>query len=274
MTPPAHELGATLGQWNALVRRARMTDRQKLAALLISSYANAKGRDIHCGAARLAVDMGASYRTARRYLAWLREIGLIELVKAGNRRRGRSDEYRLILGPDVLEDLDVPDPDRYAALCREVADANQGTSRVSPEMTLPRGARTIDQGSPKVSLDADDQGTTYVSLDGADQGTPIGDPPPSTKDLPSLRRSTFQADDGDLRTAAHPSRASAEEPPNPEPSPRPTKCPDGLSAAMRPDGKPECPICRRRLSRPGIEIPSPPSERIAPVIDLHTREVS
>jgi hypothetical protein len=43
---------------------------------------------------------------------------------------------------------------------------------------------------------------------------------------------------------------------------------------MRPDGKPECPICRRRLSRPGIEIPPPPEQRIAPVIDLRTREVS
>jgi hypothetical protein len=37
------ELGITVGKWNALVRRARMTDKQKLSALLISSYADPDG---------------------------------------------------------------------------------------------------------------------------------------------------------------------------------------------------------------------------------------
>lgn len=208
VTANAHEIGATVGAWNAVVRRARMTDRQKLAALLLSSYANAKGRDIHCGAARLAVDMDASYRTARRYLAWLRNVGLIELVRAGNRRRGRSDEYRLILGPNVLEDLEVPDPERYNAMCKAVADANQGTSKVSRE------SADVEARS------ADDQGTSYVSHGNRDQGTKsrrsgdtLGDPPPPIHTSP--RRSTSPADDGELRTDVAVGRARDPDEPAP-----------------------------------------------------------
>lgn len=74
-----------------------------------------------------------------------------------------------------------------------------------------------------------------------------------------------------VSTTSHPPRATAPEPPNPDSSSPPKKCPDGLSAAMRPDGKPECPICRRRQSRPGIEVPPPPEERLATVTQLRPR---
>jgi hypothetical protein len=68
----------------------------------------------------------------------------------------------------------------------------------------------------------------------------------------------------DPSTTSHPSRATDE----------PKKCPDGLSSAIRPDGKPECPICRRRQSRPGIEVPPPPEERLATVTQLRPRRIS
>lgn len=68
----------------------------------------------------------------------------------------------------------------------------------------------------------------------------------------------------DLQMASHPPRATDE----------PKKCPDGLSSAIRPDGKPECPICRRRVTRPGIEVPPPPEERLATVTQLRPRRIS
>src|SRR6187551_772209 len=139
---PAHELGAKVGAWNALVRRARMSDRQKLAAFILSSYADPDGTGIHCGIARLAVDLGASYRTAQRYLAWLRDVGLIELVAEGNRRLRKSDVYRLILGPDVLENMEVLDPSAYDDRRAGIRDARSARSNRSDQASPKNGVRS------------------------------------------------------------------------------------------------------------------------------------
>lgn len=120
------DYGAKPNAWNALVRRARIGMKRKVAALVVGSYASPNGRDIKCGVARLAVDLEVGYSTARRYLAWLREVGLIELVKAGNHRRGRADEYRLIIGPDTEKHLAAIPPDDYRELIEDVSEANFG----------------------------------------------------------------------------------------------------------------------------------------------------
>jgi DNA-binding transcriptional ArsR family regulator len=210
----AHERGAFLGEWNALVRRARMTAKQKLCALVVSSYADVEGGDIHCGVARLAVDMEVSHRTARRYLAWLREVGLIELVREGNRRRRRSDEYRLTLGPQVFVHLDVPDPERYKVMCSDVAPTDQGSSRVSHDDDDSEADSKPDHGTTMVS-----HGGRIMGQNEVDQGTHRDVPPPSLNTFP--RRSTFPADDEDPRTDVTVDRAvvvelfpgAAQEPP-------------------------------------------------------------
>lgn len=185
------DIGATVGQWNALIRRARIGRDRKAAALILSSYARANGTQIHCGVARLAVDMECSHRTARRYLAWLRAVGLIELVREGNRRRGHSDEYRLILRPDILETLDVPDPSQYASMCRDVNDAtNQGTPKMTHDDHAPAAE---DQGSLRMSHDDPDHGSNRLGL-----RVTLGDPSPSINT--SQVRTTSQADAEDPRT--------------------------------------------------------------------------
>lgn len=291
----AHELGATVGAWNALVRRARMADRQKLAALLFSSYADPDGTGIHCGVARLAVDLGASYRTAQRYLSWLRDVGLIELVREGNRRRRLSDEYRLIIGPDILEHLEVLDPDRYNEARDDLRDGRQKRNQASPKNDVRSSAESVsvagDQASPKAS---------YKDRDQASNETRSGvtqDVPPPTKNT-SPKRSTSPTDDEDPRTAVTGPRASHEEP-TPDSSPRPKKCTHGLGGGLRTDGQPECALCRReqRTGPPPPEPPDPPPNRprrcdhtplpgkdrcrvcaadqdIAPVIDLNSRRTA
>lgn len=286
----AHELGATVGAWNSMVRRARLTDRQKLSALVVSSYADPDGTGIHCGVTRLAVDLGASYRTAQRYLAWLREVGLIELVREGNRRKRLSDEYRLILGPDVLEHLEVLNPDSYDDARTELRAARSNRrDQASPKdgvQSEAQMARTEkDQASPGVSYKEGDQASNR-----APSGVTQGVPPPSNYTSPN--RSTSPADDEDPRTAVTLAR-EPEEPTNPEPSPRSTKCPThGLGGGVRPDGLPECTFCRRE-QRTGPPEPDPPpnrpgrcdhtplpgkdrcrictAERLAPVIRLDSR---
>jgi DNA-binding transcriptional ArsR family regulator len=119
------ECDVPLGTWTAVIRRARIGPERKLAALLVASYADASGGSIHCGVARLALDLERSYATARRHLAWLRETGLIRLVRAGNKRRGYADEYQLILAQDLLERVTLPTPDEYLADMEAIHEANR-----------------------------------------------------------------------------------------------------------------------------------------------------
>ncbi|GII89709.1 hypothetical protein Ssi03_76990 [Sphaerisporangium siamense] len=128
-TDTGDDVGAKQGEWNDVVRRARIGREKKLAMLMLSSYANSDGTSIYCGVARLAVDCGVSYRTAGRYLAWAREVTLLQMVKRGNHRKGRSDEYRLILGHLVNEKVTIPDPDAYRKLVGEIASANRADSK-------------------------------------------------------------------------------------------------------------------------------------------------
>ncbi|MEV5411028.1 helix-turn-helix domain-containing protein [Thermopolyspora sp. NPDC052614] len=121
--------GISLGAWMELVRRARIEKERKLACLAFGSYANADGTGIFCGTARLAADCDVSYRTASRYLAWMREVGLVELVKRGNRRRKQADTYRLILGPQLSACVDLPNPDEYRKIVGDIAEANRADSK-------------------------------------------------------------------------------------------------------------------------------------------------
>lgn len=199
----AHELGVSVGAWNALVRRARIGRALKAGCLVISSYANTDGTNIHCGVARLAVDLEVSYSTAKRVLAWMRTVGLIELVRPGNRRRNLSDEYRLILGPNVLEEIHVLNPEEHSKLTDGIREANrggskradQGSSMVTPDQGAPATEIGTDHGSPKVTRK---NGT--AGQNGVDCGSPLDEPPPrlntSPKDLPPRN----PTDDGDLRT--------------------------------------------------------------------------
>lgn len=128
-TDTADDRGVTQGAWMDMVRRSRISREIKLAMLAFGSYANADGTGIYCGVARLAADCGISYRTAGRYLSWGRRVGLVELVKRGNRRRRQADEYRLIVGSDLLQRVTIPDPDDYRALVGEIASANRTDSK-------------------------------------------------------------------------------------------------------------------------------------------------
>lgn len=104
------DCGVSVNEWVNVVRRAQLGRTNKLVALVIASYADPDGTRIFPGVARLAVQAEVDHRTARRALAALRAVGLIEVARRGNRRGGKSDEYRLILADDLLERCDVPAP--------------------------------------------------------------------------------------------------------------------------------------------------------------------
>jgi len=162
MSADESDLGAQPWKWYALVRRARIGRERKHAALTVGSYADKHGRDIKCGVARLAADCEVGYSTARRYLAWLRDVGWIELVRAGNRKRGLADEYRLTLDPAKYAHLDIPESDEYRKIVDEVNDSNQSGQK---------GRRMRVQRSPKASANATDHDeTSALTMASADDG--------------------------------------------------------------------------------------------------------
>ncbi|WP_146607413.1 hypothetical protein [Spongiactinospora gelatinilytica] len=148
------------GAWTEAVRRARVGTELKLALLVVGSYANADGTGIYCGVARLAADCEVSYRTAGRYLAWMRRNGFLTLVQRGNRRRGKADVYRLTLATDVADRISLPDPDEYRALVGGISAANRADSAARQRRAAPAGSTdtTGDRRTPEppVSTDTDD----------------------------------------------------------------------------------------------------------------------
>ncbi|MDT5026633.1 MAG: hypothetical protein QOE61_3059 [Micromonosporaceae bacterium] len=249
------DFGAKPNTWNALVRRARIGMKRKAAALVIGTYAGPTGRDVKCGVARLAADLEVGYSTARRYLAWLREVGLIELVKAGNHRRGRADEYRLIIGPDVAKHIEIPEDDEYRALVEGLSDVNYGGEKnrrlrspiASADPTEP------EEGSALNRVSAEPRDLRSFSDSSA---LTLGERPPSNNTLQERAPSTGGAPPPDPRRRPPPSASANEAKPS---------LTGPLTPAQDQQGDP--------LPHANARGPSP-AEHVAPLIDFFTREVS
>jgi hypothetical protein len=158
------------GHWMAVVRRADIDLERKGALLILGTYANFKdnpetgkvaGEDVHPGVDRYAQDLRRSEKTARRYLEWARELGVIELVRRGNRRKKLCDEYRLIMSIEAQERLGVPDPTAYKELIGEMARDRRSTAKAA---RVRRAAPASESESESESGSAEDpDGEDYRS---------------------------------------------------------------------------------------------------------------
>lgn len=96
--------------WERWIRRLILPPGVKYTALMAITYGDLDGSRIFPGVERLAVVMNVGTASVKRHLRVLRETGLIEKVKQGNRHNGDADEYRITL-PHNLMDLPMLDPD-------------------------------------------------------------------------------------------------------------------------------------------------------------------
>ncbi|MFI7191432.1 helix-turn-helix domain-containing protein [Nocardia nova] len=97
-------------EWVRILRRVQMTPGTKYLGLMMSTYANFDGSRVFPGVKKLALVMCVSEKTAKRALAELRALGMVERVKQGNRHNGDADEYRLTVPVDLLN-RPMLDPD-------------------------------------------------------------------------------------------------------------------------------------------------------------------
>ena len=128
------DYGARVRDWVDLVRRARLGKTVKYVAYAMAQYADADGTRIFPGIARLAVECEVSYNTVKTALDVLRDYELVELVREST-GRGRSDEYRLILGARVMDKVEVPSPAQITLSVERLREARRGKHRPKPTPT-------------------------------------------------------------------------------------------------------------------------------------------
>jgi Helix-turn-helix domain len=192
----AEDEGAAVYEWVSVIRRARLGPTVTAVALMIATYADPDGTHVYPGIARLAVQAELDYRTVRRAVAALRAAGLIEMVRRGARRSGRSDEYRLILAVDLLERCEVPTPaaERLAiegvtAAARRRADAALPAAPVDICSTgHPQPVEPVDNPDPGPSPPSVYRSPGPCRSGSTGQRLPVlqdtGAPPPSIGPVP------------------------------------------------------------------------------------------
>jgi hypothetical protein len=223
--------GASPLEWLAIVRRADIKPELKLAAFIIASYADmsskagrSPGEGIHPGLARFALDMRCSYATAQRRLAWLRDVGLLELTFSAGPRSKFSDEYRLTLSTWAIETINAPDPTEYDIQVQELRETHKKQSCGKPRLG-------ITQMTPKKQ----DQ-VTEETRSGINQVIPKEQDQVST-----TPRSCINHDDAPPRAPTRSDTETTDTSVRTSRSPARERCPRHPAIRIGPNG---CAICR------------------------------
>ncbi len=132
------DIGASVREWVDVVRRARLGKITKTVAFAIAQYADADGTRVFPGVPRLSVECELAPNTVKVALAALRQAELIEVVRKGT-SRGNTDEYRLILGPNVMDLIEVLSPNELRALIDKLSAKLRGHYKRTPPDLRPTG---------------------------------------------------------------------------------------------------------------------------------------
>lgn len=121
-------------EWERLVRRispASMPFELKGYAVLLGTWADPDGSRVRPGEPRLANITGKDKRTIRRWTAALRKLGLLAVARRGGGRggRGTTTEYQLTIPVDLLDRLEMLDPDdNPTPVSRDIQVSSQSAS--------------------------------------------------------------------------------------------------------------------------------------------------
>lgn len=250
---PTESMDQGPGAWLNMVRRMRFNGLVpgvagrilKCVAFELAACADyVDGSEVRPGIARIAVECEIDYRTAKRCVAAIRDLGLIRLVRAGA-RRGHSDVYQLTMPADILDRLIVLTPSEVDYAIEDVRRANRrqaapagpgddpGTGHADTRTDTP-----VRVTPAPVQEVADDDRTGHA-MPRTEASTGHAVPQYGSRHAPLPNQSTettttTEPTQHDLGTAAPPTRARG----------TPTKCDHGLKVAYRTDGQAACGACR------------------------------
>ncbi len=166
---PAHaehrEFLATPWAWRAFVRRVEgLTQGQRYILHVLSDTARKNGMGARRGLAWLAVEAGTGPAKVGEALRVARELGLLFVAHEG--RRGRhpgepdtTNEYWLIIHPDVQERAEIVDPDAQRSKVlserekKKAANARVYAKKKAAEEAKKRGESVLSTGVLKPSMD-------------------------------------------------------------------------------------------------------------------------
>ncbi|MCP3805401.1 helix-turn-helix domain-containing protein [Allokutzneria sp. A3M-2-11 16] len=235
--------GARTLRWRGILLRTNLASALKFTALALSCYADGDGTRIWPGTEILAADTTFCQRTIGTHLRALATLGLIECVRRGGGRGGADQhaEYRLTLPENLLDVVELRDPDAHRKPLPRNDNTPSPVPAVSPvDNPVPPATQVAGHcgQSPVDNLPADMPAEESTGSSGPIDRQP--GLPPTSHDRPQEQ---FPYVPAELPTA----RTSDEGQPNP------SRCAHRLSAQVRLDGAPRCPLCRRA----GHPIPPP-----------------
>lgn len=219
---------------------------QKLLALVLAGHADPDGSRVRPGNDRLAAITGDSEKNVRRILGVLRDdLGLVKVTKRGGGRwgTGRATEYQLTIPVDLLERMEVLDPDCSAPLL-----SGHQMSTQNGEPSVDEAVRTdtwMSSHKTEPPVDNSDEGESDRTS-GAATEPMTGHPEPSdrTSGCPTTSHDQPPKETTFGHHPAQPQTAHEDEQTEEAPS-KSSKCEHGLRLTFRTDGTPGCPCCRR-----------------------------
>jgi hypothetical protein len=282
------------GAWLNMVRRMRFSGLVPgLAGRIIKAVAFdmaacadfVNGGDVRPGIARIAVECEIDYRTAKRAVAAIRNLGLIRLVRRAT-RRGHSDVYQLTMPEDILDRLTVLTPSEMDLAIETIRsgsrgrttpttpDDDPGTGHAHPRADEPARVTPVPvQEAARVTATPVRKGKRKrrtghgVTRANPSTGHAVSQhgsrhaPPPSQSTETST---TTEPTDLGVRADLTEARASPREDSSNSADVSSGRCARhprvaGLSGGLRPDGKPICPLCRADARSTGA---GPPALRL------------
>lgn len=218
----------------------------KLLALVLAGHADPDGSRVRPGNDRLAAITGDSEKNVRRILAVLRDdLGLVKVAKRGGGRwgTGRATEFQLTIPVDLLERMEVLDPD-----CSGPLMSGQPMSAQNSEPSVDEAVRVdvwMSTHKPEPPVDNSDDNESDRTSDAVTDPL-TGHPEPSDR-TPGGPTTSHDQPPKETTFGHHPAQpqTAREDDPTDDVHPRQRKCEHGLPLTRRPDGSPGCPCCRR-----------------------------
>lgn len=219
---------------------------QKLLALVLAGHADPDGSRVRPGNDRLAAITGDSEKNVRRILAVLRDdLGLVKVAKRGGGRwgKGKATEYQLTIPVDLLERMEVLDPDCSGPLLSGHPMSTQ-SGEPSPPDDAVRTDPWMSAQKPEAPVDNSDEDEFHRTSDASSESM-TGHPEPSDR-TPGCPTTSHDQPPKETTFGHHPAQPPTARDDEPTESPAtPSKCEHGLRATFRADGTPGCPCCRR-----------------------------
>lgn len=171
-------------EWERIVRRCLIPRATKFVAFTLAQYGSANGEQIRPGIARLAAvcEMGES--TVRKHIDALRKLGLVERVSNGGGPNQMAARYRLTVPDDLLERVQLLDPDETTPLAT-VSAVRPPRGPVDNEDSATQGERSSRENSAHSSTELRSfSGVTPLDI-GGNSATPGERPPTDQGGIPT-----------------------------------------------------------------------------------------